>query len=72
VEGTVTLSVLVDPAGTVESVKLISGPPMLVFAAINSVWQWRYNRTTLNGRAVESVEEVTVAFRLGNSASSPR
>ncbi len=72
VEGTVTLRVLVDPAGTVESVKLISGPPMLVFAAINSVWQWRYNRTTLNGRPVESFEEVTVAFRLGNSASSPR
>ncbi len=72
VEGTVTLRVLVDPAGTVESVKLISGPPMLVFAAINSAWQWRYNRTTLNGRPVESFEEVTVAFRLGNSASSPR
>jgi outer membrane biosynthesis protein TonB len=72
VEGTVALRVIVDPTGAVESVRLVSGPPMLVFAAINSVWQWRYNRTTLNGRPVESIEDVTVAFHLGNSAPSPR
>ena len=72
VEGTVILRAMVDQSGTVESVQLVSGPPLLVPAAINAVRQWRYGQTILNGRAVESVEEITVVFRLGNTASSPR
>jgi outer membrane biosynthesis protein TonB len=72
VEGTVILRATVDQAGTVESVQLVSGPPLLVPAAINAVRQWRYGQTILDGRAVESVEDITVVFRLGNTASSPR
>lgn len=72
VEGTVMLRVLVNQAGTVESVRVVSGPPLLVPYAVNSVRQWRYSQTILNGRAVGSAEDVAVAFRLGNSAASPR
>jgi len=66
------LRVLVNQAGTVESVRVVSGPPLLVPYAVNSVRQWRYSQTILNGRAVGSAEDVAVAFRLGNSAASPR
>jgi TonB family protein len=71
VEGTVELRVMVDQSGTVENIRLVSGPPLLVPTAITAVKQWRYGRTALNGRAVESVEDVSVTFRLGNSAASP-
>jgi protein TonB len=72
VEGIVMLHVLVNPMGTVESVRLLNGPPLLVPAAINAVRRWRYRQTVFNGRAVGSLEDVTVAFRLGNRAASPR
>jgi TonB family protein len=72
VEGTVTLRIGVNQVGTVESVRFISGPPLLAAAAINSVRTWRYRQTILNGRAVESVEDVAMTFRLGNTAASPR
>ena len=44
VEGTVMLRVLVNQAGTVESVRVVSGPPLLVPYAVNSVRQWRYSQ----------------------------
>ncbi len=72
VEGTVTLRVDVSQVGTVESVRLLSGPPLLAAAAVNSVRTWRYRQTSLNGRAVESIEDVAITFRLGNTAASPR
>ena len=72
VEGTVTLRVDVSQVGTVERVRFIGGPPLLAAAAINSVRTWRYRQTILNGRAVESVEDVAMTFRLGNTAASPR
>jgi TonB family protein len=72
VEGTVILRVLVDKVGIVESVQIVSGPPLLVPAAIDAVREWRYGPTILDGRAVGSLEEVTVTFRLGNTASVPR
>ena len=72
VEGTVILRATVNQIGTVESVQLVSGPPLLVPAAIDAVRQWRYGPTILDGRAVESLEEITVTFHLGNTASVPR
>ena len=50
----------------------MSGPPILAPAAINAVRQWRYGQTIWNNRSVESVYDVTVLFRLGNTAASPR
>jgi TonB family protein len=42
VEGVVVLNVEVAEDGTVESVKLTSGPPLLVQPAIAAVTEWRY------------------------------
>ena len=72
IEGVILLRVIVDKAGAVEIVQLVSGPPMLAPAAINAVREWRYSPTFLNGRAAESVEDISVVFRLADSVSSPR
>ena len=72
VEGTVQLSVTVDQTGMVSNVRAISGPPMLIAAAVDAVRQWRYAQTVVDSRAVESVDDVAVVFRLANSAALPR
>ena len=71
-EGTVQLRLTVDPTGKVEIVHAVGGPPILVPAAIEAVRQWRYAPTTVAGRAMESVDDVNVVFRLANSAASSR
>jgi periplasmic protein TonB len=72
VEGTVRLRVVVDQIGRVEAVYVVSGPPLLVPAAIGAVREWRYNGTVLDSKAVKSVEDVAMVFRLANSVQSPR
>jgi outer membrane biosynthesis protein TonB len=72
VEGTVHLRVVVDQIGHVEVVYVVSGPPMLVPAAIDAVREWRYRGTVLGSKAVKSVEDIAVVFQLGNSLESPR
>lgn len=71
-EGIVQLRATVDQLGKVEIVHAVSGPPLLLAAAIDAVREWRYAPTTVNGKAVESVNDVNVVFRLSNSAASPR
>ncbi|HTW22598.1 MAG TPA: energy transducer TonB [Candidatus Baltobacteraceae bacterium] len=72
VEGTVRLRLVVDQIGRVEAVYVVSGPPMLVPAAIGAAREWRYDGTVLDAKAVKSVEDVAMVFRLGSSAESPR
>jgi len=72
VEGTVRLRAVVDQIGKVEVVQLVSGHPVLVPAAIDAVHEWRYGETILDSKAVKSVEDITVVFRLANSVASPR
>jgi TonB family protein len=71
VEGTVRLRVVVDQIGHVEAVYVVSGPPLLVPAAIRAVRGWRYNGTLLDSRRVKSVEDVVMVFRMTNSLESP-
>ena len=68
IEGTVKLHVIFSREGAVESLILVSGPPLLVRAAADAVRQWRYSPTVLNGQAMETEEDVTVVFRLSNGA----
>jgi protein TonB len=43
----------------------VSGPGLLIPAALAAVQQWRYQPTILNGEPVELAMEVTVSFNLG-------
>jgi TonB family protein len=65
-EGTVKLHVVVGANGEVESFHPISGPESLAHAAMIAVREWRYKPTLLNGKAVETQEDVTFVFRLPN------
>lgn len=69
IEGTVKLHAIFNRDGVVQSVIQAGGPPLLVPAAMNAVRQWRYSQTILGGQAMETEEDVTVLFRLANSAA---
>jgi protein TonB len=65
VTGEVTLDALIDAAGNVTAVRVISGPTLLQQAAIEAVRQWKYEAARLDGRPVAMHLWVTVKFHIG-------
>ena len=64
VQGTVKLSAVIAKDGTVQSLKALSGPRLLVTVAMDAVKQWRYRPTLVNGEAVEVLRNIDVNFAL--------
>jgi len=64
VQGTVKIEALISADGTIEGLKLISGPVLLTQAAMDAVARWRYQPTLLNGDPVQVVTEIDVVFTL--------
>jgi periplasmic protein TonB len=64
VQGTVVLRAVIDRGGIIQSLQVMSGPPLLVQAAINAIRQWRYRPYYLNDQPVEVETQVTVNFSL--------
>ncbi len=64
-EGVVRLAATIGTDGGIRDLRVVSGPPLLVDAALSAVRQWRYQPTLLNGNAVEVLTEVDVNFTLG-------
>ena len=60
------LHTIVSKDGTVQSLELIFGHPLLVQSAIDAVKQWRYRPTLLNGEPVEVATEIDVIFALSS------
>jgi len=65
VQGTVVLQAIIGTDGTVKDLKVLSGHPLLVRAALDAVKTWRYQPTLLNTEPVEVLTEINVNFRLG-------
>jgi protein TonB len=65
IQGTVVLVAVISKAGTIDNLRLISGHPMLVPAALDAVSQWRYRPYILNGDVIEVETQITVNFVLG-------
>ena len=63
--GTVKLEAIIAPDGTIQNLKVLSGHPLLVQAAISAVQQWRYAPTLLNGEPVPVITNVDVVFKQG-------
>jgi protein TonB len=63
-QGVVVLEAIIDKEGLIDSLRLISGHPLLTQAAMDAVKQWKYQPTMLNGEPVEVVTTVTVTFTL--------
>jgi periplasmic protein TonB len=64
VSGTVHLLGVIAKDGTIQQLRVVSGSPLLVQAAVNAVRQWIYRPTTLNGSAVEVIAPIDVIFSL--------
>ena len=69
VQGAVVLHAIIAEDGTVESLSVVSGPPLLQGAAVNAVKQWVYKPYMLNGVARKVDTTVTVDFVLTPAAS---
>jgi hypothetical protein len=68
IEGTVKLHAIMGRDGAVQSVGLMSGPPLLASLAIEAIRRWHFNQTLLGGQPIETEEDITVVFRLTNPA----
>ncbi len=66
IEGIVVLRAIISKAGEIENLELVSGPPLLVPAAIGAVKKWRYRPFLLNGVPMEVDTQVTVTFRISS------
>jgi protein TonB len=64
VQGTVRIQALIARDGSIGNLQVLSGPPLLIAAAMEAVKQWRYQPTLLNGEPVEVVTEIAVTFTL--------
>lgn len=64
-QGTVLLQATISKAGTIENLRVISGPPILQQAAIDAVRTWQYRPYLLNDQPVEVETTVSVVFTLG-------
>ena len=64
IQGDVHLRLQIDTKGHVFDIKVISGHPLLVPAALDAVKQWEFKPTLLHGQAVEVQTEVTIPFKL--------
>ena len=62
VSGTVVLEATLTAEGRVEQIKVLSGHPLLVDAAIQCLKQWEYEPTYLNGNAVPVVLTARIHF----------
>jgi protein TonB len=64
IQGAVVLQAEISKGGTIENLRVISGHPMLVPAALDAVKQWRYKPYYLNGEPVAVETTITVNFTL--------
>jgi protein TonB len=66
IEGTVVLAAVINRDGTIEGLRAMSGPAMLVGAAMEAVKQWRYKPYLLNNQPVEVETQISVIFTLSH------
>ncbi|MGC1460568.1 MAG: TonB family protein [Terracidiphilus sp.] len=63
-QGTVVLQATISRSGTIENLRVVSGPAMLQQAAMDAVKAWRYRPYLLSGDPVEVETTVNVVFKL--------
>ena len=63
VQGTVVLEATLREDGSVDAIRVVSGHPLLIDAAVDCVKQWRYEPTLLNGQPVAVILTAIVNFQ---------
>lgn len=71
-QGKVQVQAVISKTGKVDSVKVLSGHPLLVQAAVDAVKQWQYKPFLVDGQPVVASTEVEVPFSLGISDADYR
>jgi len=64
VQGAVVLQALIDKAGRIEELHVVTGPTILATAAQEAVKQWRFKPYYQQGQAVETEARITVNFTI--------
>jgi protein TonB len=63
-EGRVELRAIIGTDGSIQSMQVVSGDPLLVRSALDAVQQWHYKPTILNGQPVEIDTYITVVYTM--------
>ena len=64
IEGAVKIHLVIGANGAVRSMKLLSGSPLLAPAAMDAANYWQYLPALLNGKPVETDQDIEIDFRL--------
>jgi len=64
IQGTVVVEAVISRAGSIESLRVVSGPQMLQNAALEAIRAAKYKPYKLNGEPVEVQTTITVNFRI--------
>jgi protein TonB len=67
IQGPVLLQAVISKQGVIENLRVLSGHPTLVPAAIEAVRQWRYRPYVLNNEPVAVETQITVNFSLAGN-----
>jgi TonB family protein len=71
IQGTVVFEVRIGVTGKIESMKVVSGPPILQQAAIDCLKQWRWRPFAKDGAPIAAEGPVSIEFSLGKDAPTP-
>jgi periplasmic protein TonB len=66
IEGTVVVEATISRSGTIERMRVVSGPAMLQMAALDAIHSAHYRPYQLNGSPTEVQTTISVNFRLGS------
>ena len=64
IEGTVMLHLQIGTDGRVQNLRELSGPSLLVPAALDAAREWRFIPALVDGQAVEAEKDVSIIFQL--------
>jgi TonB family protein len=64
VDGAVKLRATIGTDGKVQEVRIVSGNPLFLHAAVDAVRQWRYKPYELNNRPVAVKTDIVIIFKL--------
>lgn len=64
VQGSVILQAIISAEGSVQTLRVLSGPAILSAAAQQAVREWRFKPVVQNGQAVETKARITVNFSI--------
>jgi hypothetical protein len=63
IEGTIVLAIAVDADGEVTCVAMVSGHPLIIGSAIDSVRRWKFRSYVVNGLKKNFCGKVTLRYR---------